>query len=119
MRRKILPYRADFKEAIKPENVEEIKGEKYLAGVIPIRFDYITNTDGFIEKIARIKKTETNLVVRTYPNFKIKPGDRFIIDGGNWDVLKAEKIVPEEFKDVIARYPNSKRAYEEYIIELV
>lgn len=119
MRRKVLPYRADFKEAIKHETVEEMQGKKYFTGVIPIRFDYITNTDGFIEKIARIKKTEKNLVIRTYENFVIKPGDRFIIDGGNWDVLKAEKIVPEQFKDIIARYPKSKQKYEEYIIELV
>ncbi len=119
MVREILPFVANWKEAIKPITVEEIKNPEFFDGLVEFRFDYVANRKEYNEPIAGLNKTRKVKSLKTYDKLPFKNGDRVLIENGIYAIESVEEMIDDKFKPIIARYPNAWKEYSHKIITLV
>jgi hypothetical protein len=118
MIRELLPFVGQYKEAVKPIDVTDIKNPEFLDGVIEFRFDYINNSKAFSQPITGLEKTQKTKTILVYDELNFKPGDRIIIDGKNYNVQRVDLEVEDKYKKIVKRYPNAWKNYAYKRIEI-
>lgn len=119
MTRKLLPFVGQWQEAIKPITVEEIKNPEFFDGLVEFRFDYIANRKEYNEPIPGLNKTRKMKILKTYDKLPFKNGDRVLIENEIYAIESVDEEIDDEFKPIIARYPNAWKEYSHKIITLV
>lgn len=119
MIRELLPFVGQYKEAVKPITVEEIKNPEFFDGLVEFRFDYIANRKEYNEPIAGLNKTRKMKTLKTYDKLPFKNGDRVLIENETYAIESVEEVIEDRFKGIVARYPNAWKEYSYKIITLV